>query len=83
MAEIDDDPERLKRGGYRTIIVYRARDRSVFLYGFAKSGKADLTPDELRALAMIGARWLNATEAEIETAIDEDELKEVDYAEKA
>jgi len=28
-----------KRGGYRTIIVYRAGSRSVFVYGFPKKRK--------------------------------------------
>ena len=36
-----------KRGGYRTIIVYRRGKRAVFVYGFAKSDKADLSPVEL------------------------------------
>ncbi len=40
-----------RRGGYRTIIAYRRRDRAVFLYGFAKNAKADLTPDELEDVA--------------------------------
>jgi hypothetical protein len=45
-----------KRGGYRTIIVYRTRFRSVFVYGFPKSAKANLRPVELdvyRKLAQI------------------------------
>lgn len=53
-------PGKGKRGGYRAIIAYRARDRSVFLFGFAKSAKADLKPDELDELAKAGARWLPA-----------------------
>ena len=70
-------PGRGKRGGYRTIIAYRKQDRSVFLFGFAKSEKADLRPDEQVALARAGVRWLKADDDEIDTAIADDELKEV------
>ena len=37
-----------KRGGYRTILVYRKGDRAIFVYGFAKSDMANLRPVELR-----------------------------------
>ncbi|WP_367360199.1 type II toxin-antitoxin system RelE/ParE family toxin [Syntrophus buswellii] len=36
-----------KRGGYRTIVVYRAKNRAVFVYGFPKSTKANLSAVEL------------------------------------
>jgi hypothetical protein len=75
-------PGQGKRGGYRTIIAYRARERSVFLFGFAKSARADLKPDEQADLARIGARWLKASEQEIEAAIANVELKEVDCGEE-
>jgi hypothetical protein len=68
-----------KRGGYRTIIAYRRRDRAVFLYGFAKNAKADLTPDELEILVKRGAAWLAADDDLIEAAITDDRLKELDY----
>ena len=71
-----------KRGGYRTIIAYRVRTRAVFLFGFAKSRKADLDPDELDALARRGAVWLQASHAVIERAIATDELQEVDCGEE-
>jgi hypothetical protein len=68
-----------KRGGYRTIIAYRRRDRAVFLYGFAKNAKADLTPDEREELAEIGAEWLRAGDAMIAAAVADDRLKELEY----
>src|SRR5215470_2758643 len=39
-----------KRGGYRTIIAYRAGERSVFLYGFGKNERDNIDDGEL-------ARW--------------------------
>lgn len=68
-----------KRGGYRTIIAYRRRGRAVFLYGFAKNAKADLTSDELEILASRGAAWLAADDDLIEAAIADERLKELDY----
>lgn len=65
-----------KRGGYRTIVAFRKGDRAVFLYGFAKSDKATLAPDELALLARIGARWLSASSAELSAAITATELTE-------
>ena len=38
-----------KRGGYRTIIVYRSRTRAIFVFGFPKSTKANLSALELDA----------------------------------
>ena len=70
-----------KRGGYRTIIAYRAKQRAVFLFGFAKSRRANLDPDELQELAKRGAVWFTASNTVIDRAIATDELKEVDCGE--
>ncbi len=71
-------PGQGKRGGYRTILAYRMQDRAVFLFGFAKSGKANLQPDELADLVKAGARWLHAQDDVIEAAIIAGSLMEVD-----
>lgn len=44
-----------KRGGYRTIIVYRKGSRAVFLYGFAKSDKENLDPPGTAGISEGGA----------------------------
>ena len=72
-------PGQGKSGGYRMVITYRVRNRAVFLLGFAKSGKADLKPDELADLAEIGASWLKADNEQIEAALADERLKGVDY----
>ena len=71
-------PGQGKRGSYRTIIAYRVKQRAVFLFGFAKSRKANLAPDELAELAKRGAVWLGASDTVIRRALTTDELKEVD-----
>ena len=68
-----------KRGGYRTIIAYRAQYRAIFVFGFAKSSKANLDPVELEGLARRGAVWLAASDLEIDRALVLNELQEIEH----
>lgn len=36
-----------KSGGYRTIVFFQSGERAVFAFGFAKSDRANLSPEEL------------------------------------
>jgi hypothetical protein len=38
-----------KSGGYRVVVFFRSEERTFFVYGFAKSGKANIDQGELRA----------------------------------
>ena len=38
-----------KSGGVRTIIAYRIEDKAFFVFGFAKSARANISADELKA----------------------------------
>ena len=75
-------PGQGKRGSFRTIIACRVKKRAVFLFGFAKSGKANLDADELAELAKRGAVWLGANDAVIQRALTTEELTEVDCGDK-
>jgi len=55
-----------RSGGYRTLLLYRSRSRAIFAFGFAKSRKADLEPDELEAYRELAKAYL----AQAERAID-------------
>ncbi len=66
-----------KRGGYRTIIVYRKGSRAVFLYGFAKSDQENLEPEELREYQKAARAYLHLREADIGKV-----LEEVNYGEE-
>jgi hypothetical protein len=66
-----------RRGGFRTIVAYRAAERSVFMFGFAKSRQANLSAADERDLADFGALLLGLGDAAIETMLMGDELKEV------
>ena len=66
-----------KRGGFRTIIAYRTTDRSAFLYGFAKSGQANISARDERDLRDYGGMILTLDTRGIEIMIRGHELTEV------
>ena len=70
-------PGQGRSGGYRMLVAYRAGNRAVFLYGFAKNERDNIGPDELLSLREIGAAWLAAETRGIATAIAEGVLEEV------
>ena len=66
-----------RSGGYRMLLAYRVGDRAVFLYGFAKSERDNIEPDELLTLREVAAFWLAADAHEIEAAVETGKLLEV------
>jgi hypothetical protein len=67
-----------RSGGCRTLIAYRASDRSIFLVGYAKCGRESLEPDEVNDWRIIAARFLGLSEDDIEAAIEDGDLEEID-----
>ncbi|HSI73886.1 MAG TPA: type II toxin-antitoxin system RelE/ParE family toxin [Fimbriimonas sp.] len=64
---------RLGRGrssGYRSIIVFRSGDRAVFVYGYAKNDKANLTNRELIGYREMAAELLTYTEEQLDALTD-------------
>jgi len=41
-------------------MAFRAKDRTVFLYGFAKNDRSNVDDQELSALRAVSASWLAA-----------------------
>ena len=70
-------PGQGRAGGYRTLIVYRARDRAIFVFGFAKNEREDLEPDELEDLKTTARLLLAYTREQLDEALMSDELWEV------
>lgn len=70
-------PHQGKSGGFRTILVFRAADRSVFIYGFAKNDRANIRQDELKALKVLAAELLAYSEAQLDQAVRKGALLEV------
>ena len=66
-----------KRGGFRTVVAYRAGERAVFLFGFAKSDQANLSKADERDLKDYGALLLALDARGIDTMMTGHELTEV------
>jgi hypothetical protein len=66
-----------KSGGYRSIIAYRSGSRTVFMYCFAKSDKANLNHNEITAYKTAATLYLNFTATQIAGAVGKHELQEV------
>lgn len=60
-----------KSGGYRTIVLFRKGGRAVFVYGFAKSGRANINQDELAEFKK-AAKLILALSLDQMTALIED-----------
>ena len=54
-----------RSGGYRVMVFYRAGDRAVFVYGFAKNDRANLDPDEVATFQAAAKVVLALTEAQV------------------
>lgn len=71
-----------RSGGFRTVIAYRAKTRSIFLYGFAKNAAANIDREDLEVLKKLARRFLALSDKELEKAVAEQELIEVTHDDK-
>jgi hypothetical protein len=51
-------PGQGKSGGFRTLIVFKAHTRAIFVHGFAKNDEDNIEKDELAALKKLAAELL-------------------------
>jgi hypothetical protein len=65
-----------KSGGFRSIILLRSKTIAIFAFGFAKSDRANITPDELKVWRQIANQLLTAP-ASVRAAVEEGKLIEV------
>ena len=47
-----------RSGGYRMIVLFRRGELAIFVYGFAKSDRANLRPDELATFRLLADEYL-------------------------
>jgi len=66
-----------KSGGGRTIICYKKDDRAIFVHGFAKNEKSNLSKKELTAFKELSKILLRLSPEEIIIAIENKDLVEV------
>lgn len=58
-----------KRGSTRTIVAYLQGEKAFFVYGFAKSERSNITPNELQTLKLLAKKLLAHSPAEIAAAL--------------
>ncbi len=66
-----------KSGGFRTIILFRARERAIFVHGFAKSELGNIRTDELAVLKKLATEMLAYREEAMDKALASGSLIEV------
>ena len=66
-----------KRGGARTLLVYQDGYRAIFVHGFAKNQKDNLSAPEVRALRRLASELLTMDDVRLGLAITAGEMIEV------
>jgi hypothetical protein len=66
-----------KSGGFRTIVLFRAAERAVFVYGFGKNERDNVREDELTEFRRLATLVLAYSNDEIMTALKSGALIEV------
>lgn len=67
-----------KRGGARTMLAYRHGEMAIFIYGFAKNERDDVSPQALASLRKLVSELLRYDEPTIARMIDRTELIELE-----
>ncbi len=67
-----------KSGSGRTIIYFKQADRVIFIHGFAKNEKSNLSPKELVAFKELAKVILTLSKSELEIAIKNGSFIEVE-----
>jgi hypothetical protein len=70
-------PGQGKRGGARTIVATKRDDRWVFLYGFEKNERANISKDELKVLQEIAKTFLEFDDQQVAATVAVGEIVEV------
>ena len=68
-----------KRGSARTLLATNRGDRWIFIFGFEKNERANITPNELEALKLLADDLLALTESQISEAVRKGLILEVPH----
>lgn len=63
-----------KSSGFRTIVVYKEGDKVIFLYGFKKNEKQNISQKELKYFKILAKDLLELTSLQIEQSIEQNIL---------
>lgn len=58
-------------GGYRAIVLFRRGERCFFVYGFAKSDRANIRRDELKAFRLLAEEMLGMDDVGLRAALSD------------
>ncbi|MBT5194167.1 MAG: type II toxin-antitoxin system RelE/ParE family toxin [Rhodospirillaceae bacterium] len=70
-------PGKGKSGSYRTLLAFKSGARTCFVFGFAKSARANIDAKEEKALKALAKALLGYNATAIRKAIEANELREV------
>ena len=70
-------PGKGKRGGVRTLIAYKAGEKSFFVMGFAKSEKGNVSKDDVVALREFAKELFGYNESKISQLVRAGDLEEI------
>ena len=70
-------PGRGKRGGARTLVATNQGTRWIFVYGFEKNQRANISADELEALQDLATELLTQSAEQLEVALRDGALQEI------
>jgi hypothetical protein len=66
-----------KRGGFRTLILYRTAERAFFVYGFTKNDRGSINKEEATALKTLADKVLNLSDVFLEELLKQGIYQEV------
>ena len=70
-----------KSSGFRTIVVYKENEKAIFLYGFGKNEKDNISKTELLYFKKLGNDFLALDENQIKQLIEAKSLFEIEVIE--
>ena len=71
-------PHSGKSSGFRTIIVYKKNDKAIFLYGFGKNEKGNISQTELQYFKKLGKDLMSLNTEQLEKSIEQQILFELE-----
>lgn len=66
-----------KSGGFRSIVLFRSGERAFFVYGFAKSDRDNIRPDELNAFKELAGEMFGYDDDAIAKSLETGAIVEV------
>jgi hypothetical protein len=70
-------PGRGKRAGARTLIATRRSHRWIYVFGFDKNERSNISPSDLEILQTLAEDLLDRTDSEIDESLSDNSLQEI------